>query len=293
MTTGVPLVTPAPGAALSDKLVTPWRGRHPDPVAGSMPSRSESSPDRPMIMRGDEALGIVAMRGVACRSSVRGMMFWSHAEPLFYPRGFQPYTVRLREADRLRRQIQEIAAFSLVASNERDQQTLLDQACRTASDGLVAPSVKMMVYQPREQVFLLRSAVERAQTFAHITTIANDPTTAVGRSWRDRCAIVVQRASDNGCLPSPLTAALGGRVCVPVLAEDDADYGVMDIDYDDNFSREDLLFLQVVTQVLGQAIARTATYRQSGSLLPTSNPSHEVSKSQQIATTKREQIVRR
>jgi|FEC22Drversion2_1045045.scaffolds.fasta_scaffold02199_2 two-component sensor histidine kinase len=175
------------------------------------------------------------------------------------------------------RQQELVAAFSCFALESDDLQAILDEASRTAANGLQVRLAKVLQFLPAEGEFLVRAGTGWKPGVVGHARIGGDKESPAGYAF---CTGEPVLANDLGSEPRFRTPQLlrdhGVKSAINVLVTDDQRFGVLEVDSTnrDEFSTSDLAFLQALANTLSAAIrareredAKSAMLREKEALL--------------------------
>lgn len=158
------------------------------------------------------------------------------------------------------RQQQILADFGVLALKGTPFPELLDQASRSAAEGLAAPFAKVLQYLPDQNRFLVCAGVGWQPGVVGIATIGADTASPAGYALKTGKSVISNHLEIEERFRTPeLLVEYGIRRAVNViLAGDNAAFGVLEVDSrsEGEFSESDIVFLRGVANILGMAIER-------------------------------------
>ncbi len=140
---------------------------------------------------------------------------------------------------------------------------LLQEACRSATEGVGAGFAGVLQYRADEQAFVLQAGVGMQAHFVGRTRIAADLGTTAGLAWHVGQPVHFGRFAAGGRLCMLGTAIGHGvrwLVSVPVHGEGEEMFGVLEVGSAATgaFAQGDLAFLQGLADCIGAAVERHA-----------------------------------
>lgn len=189
------------------------------------------------------------------------MMAYGALQPQLRPVALAPDPEQLPMSARLWRELRLAAQFSAFSAGEDDQQSLLDEACRVAAEGLGVTLAKVLVYLPEERAFVLQAGVGWRDGIVGHARLAVDTITAAGFAWLSGQSIVSNNLVTEGRFGIPAVLAGHGivssvNVVVPGIGG--AAFGILEAESPKpaDFAAHDLCFLQLLANTLSAAISR-------------------------------------
>lgn len=161
------------------------------------------------------------------------------------------------------RHLAAFARFDALAHQSGSLELILQEACRSAAEGVDAGYAGMLQYRADERSFVLQAGVGMQARFVGRTRIAAGLETKAGLAWHADQPIHFRRfpAGDRIWALDGLTGQGVHRlVSVPVPREGGAAFGVLEVGSAEagEFAPSDLLFLQVLADGVGAAVERHA-----------------------------------
>lgn len=163
-------------------------------------------------------------------------------------------------AHRLRQQ-ELLAIFGLFVADRLDLDSLLQEACRVAAEGLDAEFSKILEWVREGDYLLMRSGSGWDPELFNWATMSASPGTPAGHALATNAPVL---SSADGALEQRTTSALMARygvkksisVLIPTVS---GHFGVLEVDCtcDCDFSRHDVNFVSSVAHLLGAAITRS------------------------------------
>lgn len=158
------------------------------------------------------------------------------------------------------RQQQILADFGVLALKGTPFPELLDQASRSAAEGLATPFAKVLQYLPDQNRFLVCAGVGWQPGVVGVATIGADTASPAGYALKTGKSVISNHLEIEERFRTPeLLEQYGIRRAVNViLAGDNAPFGVLEVDSrsEGEFSESDIVFLRGVANILGMAIER-------------------------------------
>lgn len=163
----------------------------------------------------------------------------------------------------LSRQLAALMRFNNLAHRESDLGFLLQEACRSAAEGVGAGFAGVLQYRADEHAFVLQAGVGMQARFVGRVRIAADLGTTAGLAWHTGQPVHFRHFAAGGrvCM---LDTAIGHGVCrlvsVPVHGKGEEMFGVLEVGSDEagEFAQGDLAFLQELADGIGAAVKRHA-----------------------------------
>ncbi len=169
-----------------------------------------------------------------------------------------------RPHDRVQRQMAQAARFGVFAALCEDPQTLFDEACRAAAEGMAVEFAKLLVFRAHERRFVLQAGVGWRAGLVGQARLDADSGTAAGFAWHSGQPVLCNDVVAEGRFRVPALLAEHGVRCsinvvVPGQAGADA-FGVLEVEGRGrgDFRTADLGFLQVLAQFLASGVGRIA-----------------------------------
>lgn len=163
-------------------------------------------------------------------------------------------------ADRLRQQ-ELVAEFGMTVLREHDLDTILEQACTAASEGLRTRLAKVLQHRAATSDFLVRAGIGwRPGVVGHATLGAGMDSPA-GYAFHTSAPVLSDDlvVEERFRLP-PLLAEHGVRSAINVIVGAGADqpFGVLEVDstYRHKFVEADIAFLQALANILAAVLDR-------------------------------------
>jgi two-component sensor histidine kinase len=165
------------------------------------------------------------------------------------------------EALRLRVRQQEILAdYGVLALKGLPFPELLDQAIRSAAEGLQAEFAKVLKYLPEENRFLVCAGVGWQPGVVGVATIGADTASPAGYALRTGTPVISNHLDIEERFRTPeLLVQYGIRRAMNVILQgDNSAFGVLEVDSrsEGEFAESDIVFLQGIANILGMAIER-------------------------------------
>lgn len=158
------------------------------------------------------------------------------------------------------RQQQILADFGVLALKGTPFPELLDQATRSAAEGLTAPFAKVLQYLPDQSRFLVCAGVGWEPGVVGSATVGADTASPAGYALKTGKAVISNHLDIEERFRTPeLLMQYGIRRAVNViLTGDNNPFGVLEVDSrsEGEFSESDIVFLRGVANILGMAIER-------------------------------------
>lgn len=156
-----------------------------------------------------------------------------------------------------------LARFDTLAHQLDDLGLVLQEACRSAAEGVGAGYAGMLQYRADEQAFVLQAGVGMQARFVGRARVAADFRTSAGLAWRVNQPVHFRRLPAGDRIRAPdAMAGQGVRrlVSVPVLGEGEAAFGVLEVGSAEagEFAQRDLLFLRALADLVAAAVDRHA-----------------------------------
>lgn len=163
----------------------------------------------------------------------------------------------------LSRQLAAPMRLSSLALRESDLEFFLQEACRSAAEGVGAGFAGVLQYRADEQIFVLQAGVGMQARFVGRTRIAADLGTTAGLAWHAGEPVHFGRFAAGGRLRMLDTAIGHGvrwLVSIPVPGEGEERFGVLEVGSAGagEFAQGDLAFLQGLADCIGAAVQRHA-----------------------------------
>ena len=160
-------------------------------------------------------------------------------------------------------QLAALMQLDVLARRESDLGFILQEACRSAAEGVGAGFAGVLQYRADEQAFVLQAGVGMQARFVGRTRIAADLGTTAGLAWHADQPVHFRRflAGDRIQMSN---AAIGHGVrrlvSVPVHGDGEEMFGVLEVGSAEagEFAQCDLAFLQDLADCIGVAVARHA-----------------------------------
>lgn len=163
-------------------------------------------------------------------------------------------------AHRLRQQ-ELLALFGLFVADRLDLDSLLQETCRVAADGLSAELSKILEWVREGDYLLMRAGFGWDPELFNWATMSAGRETPAGHALATNAPVLSSSDGENERLStSPLMARYGVKnsisVLIPTLA---GPFGVLEVDCtcDCDFNRHDVNFISSVAHLLGAAITRS------------------------------------
>ena len=160
------------------------------------------------------------------------------------------------------RHLAMLVRFYELARRSGDLGSILQEACRSAAEGVGADYAAMLQYCEYEQTFVLQAGVGVQTGFVGRTRIAAGLETTVGLAWHDQ-PVHFRRfpaGSRIRLLEVMTRQGVHRLVSVPVPGVGRAAFGVLEVGSAETgeFAQRDLLFLQTLADCIGAAVGRHA-----------------------------------
>ena len=168
----------------------------------------------------------------------------------------------------LQRKLRLAAEFSMFAARSDDWQTLLDETCRIAAEGVGTTFAKLLVYQQDERAFVLQAGVGWREGIVGQVRLDADTGTAAGFAWHSGQPIMSNDLVTEGRFRVPEILVAHGivrSINVVVRGYGEAAFGILEVESPEpgEFAAYDVWFLQLLAHSLAAAIgqgARQACY---------------------------------
>ena len=156
-----------------------------------------------------------------------------------------------------------LARFDELAHRSGDLGLILQEACRSAAEGVGAGFAGVWQYRADEQAFVLPAGVGMQACFVGRTRIAADLGTTAGLAWHAGQPVHFGRFAAGGRLRMLDTAIGHGvrwLVSVPVPRDGEEMFGVLEVGSAEagEFAQRDLLFLQALADSIAAVVGRHA-----------------------------------
>lgn len=161
------------------------------------------------------------------------------------------------------RHLAALVRFDELAHRPGDLGSILQEACRSAAEGVDAGYAGMLQYRVDEQAFVLQAGVGLPSRLVGRARVAAHLGTPAGLAWHVNQPVHFRRFPAGGRIRA-LEAMTGQRVhrlvSVPVPGEGEAAFGVLEVGSAEagEFAQRDLLFLQALADCIGAAVGRHA-----------------------------------
>ena len=163
----------------------------------------------------------------------------------------------------LSRQLAALMRFNDLVQRESDLGFLLQEACRSAAEGVGAGLAGVLQYRADEQAFVLQAGVGMQARFVGRARVAADLGTTAGLAWHTG-QLVHFRHFAAGARLRMLDTAIGHGVhrlvSVPVRGEGEEMFGALEVGSAEagEFAPCDLAFLEELADGIGAAVERHA-----------------------------------
>lgn len=160
-------------------------------------------------------------------------------------------------------QLAALMRFDVLARRESDLGFLLQEACRSAAEGVGAGFAGVLQYRADEQAFVLQAGVGMQARLVGRARVAADLGTTSGLAWHTGQPVHFRHFLAGGRIRMS-NAAIGHGVRrlvgVPVHGEGEEMFGVLEVGSAEGgeFVQCDLAFLQELADCIGIAVARHA-----------------------------------
>lgn len=185
-------------------------------------------------------------------------------QPLIWRKGERPAAEQLPMSARLWRELRLAAQFCTYAARADDLQTLLDETCRIAAEGLGVTFAKLLIYQPDERAFLLQAGVGWPDGIVGQARFDADVSTAAGFAWRSGQSIVCNNLMKDGRFSVPallIEHEIVRSINVVVPGAEGTPFGVLEVESPEagEFGAHDAHFLQLLAHSLAAAAIAQST----------------------------------
>jgi two-component sensor histidine kinase len=157
-------------------------------------------------------------------------------------------------------QQQILADFGVLALKGTPLSELLDQAARSAAEGLGAEFAKVLKYLPEESRFLVCSGVGWGSDVVGKATIGADTASPAGYALQTGKSVISNHLDIEERFRTPQLLVEYGirRAMNVILGGDGIPFGVLEVDSrsEGEFREADLVFLRGIANILGMAIER-------------------------------------
>lgn len=160
-------------------------------------------------------------------------------------------------------QLAALIRLDVLARRESDLGFLLQEACRSAAEGVGAGFAGMLQYRADEQAFVLQAGVGMRACFVGRARVVADLGTTAGLAWHtDQPVHFRHFLAGSRIQMSDAAIGHGVRrlVSVPVHGASREVFGVLEVGSAEagEFAQSDLAFLQELADCIGLAVARYA-----------------------------------
>jgi two-component sensor histidine kinase len=159
------------------------------------------------------------------------------------------------------RQQELVVDFGRFSMRTDDLQTILDQACVIAADGLDAQFAKIIEYDRQAGDFLVRAGIGWHAGVVGHARLGSDLASPAGYAFKTGQSVISNHLADESRFRTPaLLADHGIHSAINVLIGEDtgARFGVLEVDSTrrSDFSRHDLVFLDALANTLADALEK-------------------------------------
>lgn len=153
-----------------------------------------------------------------------------------------------------------VSEFGRFALGNHDFDAILENACRTAAQGLGAPLAKVLEYLSCEDTMLLRAGIGWRSGLVGMARVGADLESPAGYAFKTHEPVISNHLAEEKRFRTPwLMAEHGVKRAVNVIIQGGSEpFGVLEVDSRDPgaFSAHDINFLQALANTLGVAIDR-------------------------------------
>lgn len=180
---------------------------------------------------------------------------------LFWRRAAFPAPVRLSKWEMLQSRLRLAASYAAFAAHNDQLETLQDEVCRVAAEGLNADFAKLLVYDADDQTFLLQAGLGWRPGVVGHARLDADPGTAAGFAWHTGQSVISNALINETRFRTPALLAdhgLARSINIAILGEDAMAYGVLEVEssVSGEFTTDDVCFLRLLTHSLAAARSR-------------------------------------
>jgi two-component sensor histidine kinase len=164
------------------------------------------------------------------------------------------------DIERRIRQQKILAELGVIALQGASFNQLLDETVRLTAEGMEAEFCKVLEHIPAEKCFLVRAGVGWGPGIVGVATIGDDLASPAGFAVRTGLPVISNHLESEERFRTPELLVKHGirRAMNVILQGEGRPFGVLEVDSrsENEFSRQDIAFLQGAANLVGMAIER-------------------------------------